>query len=76
MTFTKEYFFQEISRFRKLMGDKAFFNDDTKMESAITGLSHVYFNVDDFDDSVSNLFKSTIEEYNQRKNMMALYQIA
>ena len=79
MKFTKEYFYEEIHRFRKLMTNIDSLLDAEKMDAAIKGLTYVYFNVELVKDDieiVAAIFDSTIQEYSYRSSMMKFAKLS
>lgn len=82
MTFTEEYFNEEINRFRAACGSKDFWaKTETQQEAMIKGLSLCYLNIVNPDGSQPTheqiekwalIFDAALMNYNQRKTFMAM----
>lgn len=78
--FTETYFFQEVCRFREMMGTRSFWKlAEGQGEAALNGLGFVYLNVDNEDGSKptieqiekwARIYDSAILEYHRREFMM------
>ncbi len=73
--FTREYFLEELLRFRELMGTKSFWDDldkefllptEVKCSRAMYGLLYVYLNTPDLTDSDKGFMKAASIEYDRR----------
>lgn len=78
--FTIEYFNNEVCEFRKLLGNKKFWDaEEEYRDRAIKALSFVYFNVKTKNDEERQLlvfhFKLIMEEYTRRATMVTMLKI-
>ena len=72
---TYQYFMQESSRFREIMGDKAIMTDENRRAGALKGYAHVYFNMKCSDEELERAaitFESQVDEFNRRALYMDL----
>lgn len=70
--FTKEYFREEIVKFRQAWGDKRNWQDPEKLSRGFQGLLYVYTNVEDLGEDEINLMIATKEEFERRAQLMLL----
>ena len=68
--FSREYFFAETTRFRKMMGDKTIMADEEKRDAALNAYTFLYLNLAEVDDLAETVFVSTTEEFSQRCALM------
>lgn len=73
--YTLEYFNSEVCAFRKLFGQKDFWEKpEEHRELAVKALAFVYFNVKvkdaDEDERLKSIFKNTMDEYTRRGTMI------
>jgi len=82
-SFSESYFYEELNRFRQLLGDKTFWNKtEEQREACISGLTFVYLNTVPNDNSKASpeliqkwatQFDSAITEYARRGTYIMLY---
>lgn len=75
---TLDYFYQECSRFRKLMGEKSFWDKPLEIrELAPRALGIVYVNLEPKSTEENEqgivLFEITMDEYNRRERFMLFH---
>jgi hypothetical protein len=81
MKFTLQDFFTQAGYFRQLMGDKTFWaKADNVRQEAINGLTYIYTNTKtdskEDEETLINIFTSTVSEYTRREIMVALMPVA
>ncbi len=82
MTFTEQYYFDEVLRFREGMGNKQWWEKTEEQRDAwIKGLALVYLNIENETglrstpeqiDKWATIFEATCVEYERRKTYMKL----
>lgn len=81
MKFTLKEFFEQVNYLRQLMGEKSFWaKPEAIRQEAVNGLTFVYSNTktDNAEDeeTLINIFSSTISEYTRREAMVIMSQLA
>ena len=76
--FTREYFREELLRFRELMGEKSFYYNDLnhpsncKSSKAFYGLLYTYVNTENLTEDDRILLEATKLEFDRRLSYMLL----
>lgn len=73
--FTREFFREELLRFRDLIGKRSFYNNanrpsNCKASTAFYGLLYVYVNTTDLTEDDRTLFEATKLEFDRRLSYM------
>ncbi len=77
MNFTREYFREELLRFRGLMSEKSFYDDldkpsNCKSSRAFYGLLYVYANTEGLTEDDKSLMEATKLEFDRRLSYMLM----
>jgi hypothetical protein len=68
---TKQYFMEELLRFREVMGNKEIMLNPEKRDRALSGFATVYLNTDfEGDYSLPSMFDSQVIEFTKRCAMI------
>ena len=81
MKFTLKEFFEQVNYLRQLMGEKSFWaKPESERRGAVNGLTFVYSNTKTDtpkdEETLINIFSSTIGEYTRRESMILINQLA
>jgi hypothetical protein len=63
---SREYWLEEIMKFRTMMGEKTFWKDVEMAGRALYGLMYVWVHTTNFTENDSNLMTATCGEYDRR----------